>query len=119
MPDEVEGKLVITGPDAAAVYDAIAALTAIGGFRVAHRAVEEIADVYFDSPERALFAAGLALRVRSIDGRELLTVKGESRVLGGVITREELEVEWSLDGLDTVLEALNQAGVSFGNVPAA
>jgi inorganic triphosphatase YgiF len=119
MPDEVEGKLVIMGPDAPAVYEAIAGLAAIGSFRVAHRAVEAISDIYFDSPERALFVAGVALRVRTLDGRELLTVKGEARVHEGVISRQELEVEWSPDGLDEVLETLNQAGVSLGNVAAA
>jgi inorganic triphosphatase YgiF len=104
MPDEVEGKLVIMGPDAPAVYEAIAGLAAIGSFRVAHRAVEAISDIYFDSPERALFVAGVALRVRTLDGRELLTVKGEARVHEGVISRQE---------------TLNQAGVSLGNVAAA
>jgi inorganic triphosphatase YgiF len=59
------------------------------------------------------------LRVRSLNGRELLTVKGESRIADGVITREELEVDWSPEGLDEVLEALGQAGVSLGNVEAA
>jgi inorganic triphosphatase YgiF len=119
MADEVEGKLVITGPGAPDVYEAIAALSAVGGCRVAHRAVEEISDAYFDSPERSLFAVGLALRVRNLDGREMLTVKGESRVSEGVISREELEVDWSPEGFNDVLEALNQAGVSLGNVDPA
>jgi len=119
MSDEVEGKLVITGPDAPTVYDAVAVLDAAGGCRVAHRAVEELSDAYFDGPERQLFALGLALRVRSLNGRELLTVKGESRVQDGVITRDELEVAWSPEGLDEVLETLSQAGVWLRDVEAA
>jgi inorganic triphosphatase YgiF len=119
MADEVEGKLIITGAEAEAVYDAIAALDAVGGYRVTRRAVELLSDAYFDGPERPLFVAGLALRVRSLNGRDLLTIKGESRVQEGVISREELEVDWSPEGLDEVLEALYQAGVSLGNVEAA
>jgi inorganic triphosphatase YgiF len=117
MPDEVEGKLVILGPDAPSIYEALAALDAAGGYTVARREVEQLADAYFDGPERRLFAAGLALRV--LNGRELLTVKGESRVSGGVISRDELEVDWSPDGLDEVLEALSQAGVWLDGVEAA
>ena len=119
MPDEVEGKLIITGAEAPATYEAIGRLEAIAGYRVARREVEEISDAYFDGPEQQLFAAGLALRVRRMNGRELLTVKGESRIEDGVISREELEVEWSQEGLDEVLEALSQAGVSLGDIEAA
>jgi inorganic triphosphatase YgiF len=119
MPDEVEGKLIITSPDAESVYEAIAALDAIGGCRVVRREVEQLSDAYFDSPERSLFAMSLALRVRSLNGREVLTVKGESRVQDGVISRDELEVDWSPEGFDEVLEALSQAGVSLGDVEAS
>lgn len=119
MPDEVEGKLIIVAEDAEAVYEAVAASDSFVGCRVAHRQVEHIEDAYFDGPARPLFAVGLALRVRSLNGRELLTVKGEARLGDGVISREELEVDWSEGGLDEVLEALGQAGVSFGGVEAA
>jgi inorganic triphosphatase YgiF len=119
MPDEVEGKLVILGPDPSAVYEALAALDAAGGYTVTRREVEQLSDAYFDGPERRLFAAGLALRVRVLNGRELLTVKGESRVSAGVISRDELEVDWSPEGLDEVLEALSKAGVWLDDVEAA
>ncbi len=101
------------------MYEAIAGLDAVAGLRVARREVEQITDAYFDSPDRRVFAAGLALRVRNLNGRELLTIKGETHVQDGVLTRDELEVEWSPDGLDDVLEALGQAGVSLGDIDAA
>ncbi len=119
MPDEVEGKLIVTGPDAPATYEAIGGLDAVAGLRVAHREVEQISDAYFDSPDHRLFAARLALRVRNLDGRELLTVKGETRVADGVMSRQELEVEWSPDGLDEVLETLSQSGVALDDIEAA
>jgi inorganic triphosphatase YgiF len=118
MPSEVEGKLIIT-TDAERVYEAIARLDAISGCHVAHREVELLSDAYFDAPARPLFAAGLALRVRSLNGRELLTIKGKSRVQDGVTSREELEVEWSPEGLDEVMETLTQAGVSLGDADSA
>jgi inorganic triphosphatase YgiF len=119
MPDEVEGKLVITGPEVPAVYEAIGRLDAAGGYRVARREVEMLSDAYFDGPEQQLFVLGLALRVRSLNGRELLTMKGESRVQDGVISRDELEVAWSPEGLDEVLETLSQAGVWLVDIEAA
>jgi inorganic triphosphatase YgiF len=119
MPDEVEGKLIVTGPDAEVTYEAIGALDAIASLRVRNREVEQISDAYFDSPDRRLFIARVALRVRNLNGRELLTLKGETRVSDGVLSREELEVEWSPEGLDEVLEALSQAGISLGDIDAA
>ena len=114
MPDEVEGKLIVLGPDAAGVCEDIVQLDEIAGLRVARREVELISDAYFDGPERQLFAVGLAMRVRTLNGRELVTIKGETRVQDGVISRDELEVEWSPEGFDDVLEALSQAGASLG-----
>jgi hypothetical protein len=113
MPDEVEGKLVLTSPDRAMMIEAIAALGAIGGYVVVGRTQHALSDAYFDTPARELATARLALRVRGEDGRDRLTVKGEGRIDAGVISRFELEREWSREALDEVLEALRDGGVSL------
>ncbi|HEX5142164.1 MAG TPA: hypothetical protein VFX19_14585 [Dehalococcoidia bacterium] len=55
--------------------------------------------------------------MRSQDGEELLTVKGDARVQDGVISRFELEVAWSTDGLERVLATLREAGVALTGEP--
>jgi inorganic triphosphatase YgiF len=115
--DEVEGKLVLTSPDRARIIEDIASLESIGGYRVLQRSDHALADAYYDTPDRDLAGARLAQRVRSEDGRERLTLKGESRVHAGVITRHELEREWSRDALDEVLVAIRSDGVEFDTSP--
>lgn len=52
--------------------------------------------VYYDTPERALLRAGLALRLRSDGGRWLQTLKTGGRAAAGLHVREEWE--WPLPG---------------------
>jgi len=52
--------------------------------------------VYYDTPERALLRAGLALRLRSDGGRWLQTLKTEGQAAAGLHLREEWE--WPLPG---------------------
>jgi hypothetical protein len=111
MANEVEGKVVLTGPDRDATIEAIAALVAIGGFTVSHRTEHALADAYFDTPDRQLATARLALRFRSEDGQSRITLKGEGRVEAGVVSRYELERDWSAEALEEVLEVLRKSGV--------
>ena len=55
-----------------------------------------VRSVYYDTPERALLRAGLALRLRSDGGRWLQTLKAEGQAAGGLHVREEWE--WPLPG---------------------
>jgi inorganic triphosphatase YgiF len=52
--------------------------------------------VYFDTPERTLLRAGLALRLRSDGARWLQTLKTEGQAAAGLHQREEWE--WPLPG---------------------
>ena len=55
-----------------------------------------IHSVYYDTPERALLRAGLALRLRSDGARWLQTLKTEGHAAAGLHLREEWE--WPLPG---------------------
>jgi inorganic triphosphatase YgiF len=48
-----------------------------------------LSSVYFDTPDEALKAAGLALRIRTVDGRHLQTLKGRHEASG--VDRDEWE----------------------------
>ncbi|MEO6350755.1 MAG: CHAD domain-containing protein [Candidatus Limnocylindrales bacterium] len=50
-----------------------------------------ITDRYFDTPDRALFAAGYGARLRRTDRRTILTVKSDIEVTGALHRRIELE----------------------------
>ncbi len=58
--------------------------------------VRRVHSVYYDTPERALLRAGLALRLRSEGGRWLQTLKTEGQATAGLHLREEWE--WPLPG---------------------
>ena len=111
MPDEVEGKLVLTSPNRREDIEAIAVLAAVGGFTVARRSEHSLSDAYFDIPERDLAGAKLALRIRGEDGRDRLTLKGDASIDSGVVSRSELE--WSPEALESVIEAIRRGGLKL------
>ncbi len=59
-------------------------------------ATRQVHSVYYDTPQRTLLRAGLALRLRSDGGRWLQTLKTEGRAAAGLHVREEWE--WPLPG---------------------
>jgi len=59
-------------------------------------ATRRVRSVYYDTPERALLRAGLALRLRADGGRWLQTLKAEGEAAAGLHLREEWE--WPLPG---------------------
>ena len=59
-------------------------------------ATRRVHSVYYDTPERALLRAGLALRLRADGRRWLQTLKTEGQAVAGLHLREEWE--WPLPG---------------------
>lgn len=117
---EREAKLVITGARSEAVADAIAALDHLSGRTLAPAGEVTIVDVYFDTSEGALRTRGESLRVRTVDGRAFLTLKGSEReVGGGVIERDELEVPWSAEAHARLVETLGTEGIALRRASAA
>lgn len=73
-------------------------------------------DTYFDTPERALQAAGAALRVRRFGSETLATYKGPGEVVGSLHVREEVEVPFVRPWPEPVQTKLDLLGVDHGGL---
>lgn len=87
LPHETEVKFRVD--DRVALEARLAALGAAAG------EAEEEDNLLLDDASRSLMSRGMALRVRTVGGRGLLTLKGPKEVRDGVKTRLELETEVS------------------------
>ena len=68
------------------------------GYALAPRGTRAQRDTYVDTPERALRAAGVALRRRDLGSEQLATLKTLGRVNGPYHERDELELPLGPDG---------------------
>ena len=84
----------------------------IRALRQGRAATRRVHSIYYDTPERALLRAGLALRLRCDGGRWLQTLKTEGRSTAGLHLREEWEWPLAREALDFgLLAATPQAKV--------
>jgi CYTH domain-containing protein len=117
-PREIESTLVVVSETPEAILHAIEGLDEVAGYGLADPRPERIHDRYLDTAERELKKRKIALRVRELDGRVLLTLKGPSAVgQWGSEDRGELEVEWSEQPWKKVRAELERHGVSVRAVP--
>jgi triphosphatase len=96
---EAEIKLAI---DAASVTQ-IKKLPVLRDHAVSKPQEREHVDYYFDSADFGLWQHGFALRVRSVDGRHVQTLKGGGSTLAGLHQRTELEQEIASEQPDLAL----------------
>ena len=116
-PHEVEGVLLVRAGDQEAAAAKVAALEAVGRFRLRHRPAQRIRDTYLDTGDGALGAARVAFRVRELDGSPLLTLKADAVRSGLAAQRLELEAPWSAAALGMVLEELRRRGIELPEPP--
>jgi inorganic triphosphatase YgiF len=116
-PHEVEGVLLVRAGDQEAAAAKVAGLEAIGRFRLVHRPAQRIRDTYLDTQDGALGAAGVAFRVRELDGSPLLTLKADAVRSGLTAQRLELEAPWSAAALGMVVDELRRRGVDLPEAP--
>lgn len=93
MANEIELKLALaeTGPDTLRHHPRLADLATTR---------RRLGNTYYDTPEGALAAAGMALRLRRIDGLTRQTLKTRGQGSGGLSQRGEWEWEVTGPGLD-------------------
>lgn len=77
-----------------ALFRRLAAMDHIGDFALEHAGVLDIVTLYLDTPELSLFARQYALRLRIMDSRVILSLKGPTAATGAdVQERPEDEVD--------------------------
>ncbi len=89
MSTEIEAKFIV--PDRPS-YERVRALDRLGGYALLDPRAQDVQDVYLDTPDRALLAAGYACRRRELGGAVVMTLKAVLSPPGEVHRREELEV---------------------------
>jgi len=110
---EIETKLVILSDAPEAIAEEIARLESLGGHQLRRAESVTVHDLYFDTPDLQLESRGLALRMRSIQSRQLLALKGPEVTIGSTMRREELEQDWSREILVAIQAELNARGVEL------
>ncbi|MBM3129529.1 MAG: CYTH domain-containing protein [Chloroflexi bacterium] len=109
---ETEIALAICADDAARIAKNIAALRALGAYRLEPQPTQNIRDIHFDTRDHALQKQKLALRIRERDSETLITLKGPSqKTASGAQERMEIEARWSPVALTRVLRELNTRGI--------
>jgi len=105
---ETELTLVICSDDAERVCESVEALPSVAGLRASDVLVQSICDVYYDTTDRRLRAAGWGLRIREVGPDCYLALKGRTKVTDrGAVERIEIEGEWSLGILNAVVDQLS------------
>jgi inorganic triphosphatase YgiF len=92
---EIEAKLAV--PDIE-TFQRLQAADSLGGFALSADQVKQVRDIYLDTAERLILAAGYACRRRERGQEVLMTLKGLGGAAGAVHRREELEVALPEDG---------------------
>ena len=88
---EIEQKFRVDDPR---IFDALRELQILGDYALqAEPAPEQQRNIYFDTPDGRLRAAQYGLRIRELEGRRIVTLKGPGAVHDGRHEREEYEVE--------------------------
>ncbi len=109
---EIEATLVICSEKPQAVADQIAALTRIGNYPLLPQDPKAIHDLYLDTPDRALQARELAVRIREVGRLHWITLKGPRHPTDwGGVERLEIETLWSEKALTEVLKELMDRGI--------
>ena len=91
---EEEVALIIRGDDPAATADNIASVSKLGAFLLVDEPDQSITDTYLNTENRDIRNA--SLRIREVNGKELITIKGKNINAGldKPAVRSEIEVEW-------------------------
>ena len=111
---EMEASLLVSGHDPEGFIAQMAGLGELADYALTPCRQVRIHDRYLDTPEGVLLSRLLSLRLREVDDKPKITLKGDTPQSGAALkVRSELEVDWSQAGLEAVLAELERQGVSL------
>lgn len=111
--NEVESALVVI-MESSEVLRSLEGLNEIAGHPLAAAQLERIHDRYVDTTDGKLEEQRIALRVRELDGREFVTLKGPSLAGSwGVESRLEFERDWSEEAWLEIRGELERRGIEI------
>lgn len=110
---EIEAALIVWSETPQLVVSQVVGLTSIGNYRLLPQDSQVIHDMYLDTPDRALQAPQMALRVREIGETCWITLKGPSQPTAWKrgVKRLEIEAIWSEEAVTRVVEELMVRGI--------
>lgn len=85
---EIEAKFVLPDPE---VGRRLQAISQLAGFALSPNGIHHTHDVYLDTRERLILAAGYSCRYREQDGAMLITVKPLQTAESAIHRRQEVE----------------------------
>jgi hypothetical protein len=108
---ETEFSLTIAAADPEAASLAVASLERLGPYWLQPGPLLHLRDLYVDTPDEALRAARMTLRLRSVGGALWVALKGDEEQLPGVgVRRLEIERPWP-EGVPEVAAELGARGI--------
>ncbi len=102
---EIEASIIIYGESQKKIIKRLSGLKRIGKHYLSRETMQNIHDIYFDTGSNDLLEGGFGLRIRNINGKDKITLKGNSvRADWGGVQRMEIERNWEKQGwLDVFL----------------
>jgi inorganic triphosphatase YgiF len=87
---ETEAKFVIKE---ASIFDALQKTTRLGDFELKPIGIRTVVDRYLDTASRHMYRAGFACRIRTVNDKQILTLKSLTPAEGTMHRRQEIELE--------------------------
>lgn len=116
MPVEIEYKLVVT-ENAAAIFHELSQLHTLVDCVLGNARLHQLHDYYFDTSDRQLGTAGIALRLRQQNGEQQLAIKAKEQVgENGLSRRFEWDQPWQAQSFALLFDELARLGVSLAPV---
>jgi inorganic triphosphatase YgiF len=117
---EIETAFIIRAERSREIARSVADLRSLGPFSLIPRTTLTLRDTYFDSPDKRLRSAKLALRTRTVGSDTLIALKGDPRPgAHGGEDRLEIEEPFSERSFLTIAEEMQRLGVSLDIRPAS
>ena len=106
---EIEASLILYGEFLEKNIKKLSGLKKIANYYLSRKKTQHIHDIYFDTRSNDLLDAGFGLRIRNINGKDKITLKGNSkRTNWGSVQRMEIEHDWGEQGWFDIISFLKK-----------